>query len=509
MSKEYAQVYLVGAGPGDYKLITLKAVECLKRADVVIFDRLVNRRLLDFVQDGAEKIYVGKKCSYHSLPQDQINKLIVKKAKEGKIVVRLKGGDPFVFGRGGEEAEELCKEGISFEIVPGITSAVAVPAYAGIPVTHRNFVSSVHIVTGHEKHEKTVPNVDFKALANQQGTLVFLMGLSNLGNICQSLISFGKPHDLPVAVISQGTTGNQRKVVGTLADIEQKVKKAHLVPPSIIVVGEVVQLHDRLDWFLKKPLSGKRVLITRTRNQASALAQKIEDLGGEVYTFPTIKIVEPTDYRAIDEKLNSLEVYHWVIFTSVNGVKAFFTRLKNIKKDIRILQGVRVAAIGDATGKALEERGIIPDYIPDKFQAENLAAGLKGQIQKSDRVLLPTADIARQVLQEELVSYGATVDKIDIYRTIPGEGDKNLLLELLRGRKIDIITFTSSSTVKNFIRALGKENIPLLNGVKVACIGPVTEKTALELGVKVDIRADEYSIEGLVQAIVEHEDGCK
>ncbi|MGI6067041.1 MAG: uroporphyrinogen-III C-methyltransferase [Bacillota bacterium] len=503
MTGDRKKVYLVGAGPGDYGLITLKGIECLKLADVVIYDRLVNKRYLDFAREDAEKIYVGKKSSFHSLPQHQINALLVEKAKEGKTVVRLKGGDPCIFGRGGEEAEELAKEGITFEFVPGITSAAAVPAYAGIPITHRDFVSSVHIITGHEKHEKDVSNVDYSLLAKLQGTLVFLMGLANLGNICTSLIKNGMPEESPVAVISQGTTSRQKKIIGNLKDIQEKVKRAKLIPPAIIVVGKVVKLHDKLDWFLKKPLSGKKILVTRTRSQASVLAQKIEELGGEVYTFPTIKIAEPLDHTAIDSSLNKIKSYHWIVFTSVNGVEAFFKRLQHQKLDIRSLHGVMIAAIGVATSRALEEKGVIPDFVPDKFQAETLAAGLKERISKGQRVLLPTADIARRVLEDELRSIGAQVEKIDLYRTIPGEGERDTLLEWLANGEIDIITFTSSSTVRNFIKILGRENIPLLKQVKVACIGPVTADTAKKLGLKVEIEAKEFTIDGLVQAIVE------
>lgn len=502
MTDKYPKTYLVGAGPGDYKLITLKAVDCLKKADVVIYDRLANKRYLDFAKEGSELIYVGKASSCHALPQDQINKLIVQKAKEGKTVVRLKGGDPYVFGRGGEEAEELRQEGIPFEVVPGITSAISVPAYAGIPVTHRDFVSSVHIITGHEKPEKNVSGVDYEKLAKIEGTLIFLMGLGNLPNICTNLIKYGKGPDTPVAVISKGTTPAQKKVVGTLSDIEELVGRVKLLPPSIIIVGEVVRLHDKLDWFGKRPLSGKRILVTRTRNQASSLAEKVEDLGGEVYVFPTIKILEPEDFTEIDEKLAEIHAYHWLIFTSVNGVEGFLRRLKTIKKDIRSLQGVKIGAIGSATGAALAERGIIADFIPEEFQAEALAAGLKEKIKAGEKVLLPTADIARKLLEEELKAHGAMVEKIDLYRTIPGEGDRDLLVEWLANKEIDIVTFASSSTVKNFMKILGKENLSLLDDVKVACIGPVTRGTAEELGLHVAICAEEYTVDGLVESLL-------
>jgi uroporphyrinogen III methyltransferase/synthase len=502
MTNKYHTAYLVGAGPGDYKLITLKAVECLQKAEVVIYDRLANKKLLDFAKDECEFIYVGKASSCHALPQDQINKLIVKKAKEGKIVVRLKGGDPYLFGRGGEEAEELRQEGIPFEIVPGVTSAISVPAYAGIPVTHRDFVSSVHIITGHERPEKNVSSVDYEVLAQLKGTLIFLMGLSNLSNICNNLIKYGKSSNTPVAVISKGTTPEQKKVVGTLATIEKMVREVQLLPPSIIVVGEVVSLHDRLNWFQKKPLSGKKILVTRTRKQTSVLAEKIEDFGGEVFSFPTIKIVEPEDYSLIDKKFAQIEIYDWIVFTSVNGVETFFRHLKEMKKDIRSLQGIKIGAVGASTAAALEDKGIIADYIPREYQAEALALGLKEKIQKGEKVLLPTGDIARKLLQEELTTHGALVDKIDMYHTIPGEGNRDLLLEWLNQKEIDIITFASSSSVKNFMQILGQENLSLLHDVKIACIGPITKKTAEDSGLEVQISAGEFSIDGLVQALL-------
>ena len=502
MAEGQKTVYLVGAGPGDYKLITLKAVECLQKADVVVYDRLVNRRFLDFAPATAEKIYVGKKSSQHSLPQEQINKLLVVKAKEGKTVVRLKGGDPYVFGRGGEEAEELRQDGIPFEIVPGITSAVAVPAYAGIPITHRDFVSSVHIITGHEKPEKDASSIDFSLLAKIEGTLIFLMGLGNLAYIRENLLANGVTPEKPVAVISQGTTPRQRKVVGTLADIEEKVLAAHLLPPSIIVVGEVVTLHDKLDWFFPRPLSGKRILITRTRSQASVLAEKIEEQGGEVYSFPTIQITAPDSYGPVDDSLNNIAAYQWIIFASSNGVESFFARQRHLGLDVRTMTGIKVAAIGAATGSALLAHGIVADYLPEEFMAESLVAGLKERIVPGQRVLLPTADIARKLIEDELRAAGVQVDKVDLYKTVPGSGDRDNLLEWLENREIDIITFTSSSTVENFMQILGRENIGLLKGVKVACIGPVTAAKAGELGLDIAIMAESFQIDGLVQAIL-------
>jgi len=502
MAEAQKTVYLVGAGPGDYKLITLKAVECLRKADVVVYDRLANRRFLDFAPAEAEKIYVGKKSSQHSLPQDQINQLLVRKAQEGKTVVRLKGGDPYVFGRGGEEAEELRKVNIPFEIVPGVTSAVAVPAYAGIPITHRDFVSSVHIITGHEKPEKDASAIDFSVLAKLEGTLIFLMGLGNLKYIRENLQANGVPATRPVAVISRGTTPHQRKVVGTLSDIEAKVLAAGLLPPSIIVVGEVVTLHDKLDWFLPRPLSGQRILVTRTRSQASVLTEKIEELGGEVYSFPTIQIREPESYAAVDASLGNLPSYQWIVFTSVNGVDSFFSRLRLLGVDIRTLAGIKLAAIGTTTGEALADRGLSVDYLPEAFQAESLAAGLKERVRPGERVLLPTADIARHLLQDELTAAGIRVDKVDLYRTVVATEERENLLEWLENGEIDLVTFTSSSTVENFIQILGPENLPLMAKIRVACIGPVTAAKAAELGLPPHIQAKTYHIDGLVEAIL-------
>lgn len=493
------KVYLIGVGPGDYQLITLKAVECLKKADVVIFDRLVNKRYLDFTRDDVEKIYADNQAI------QAINELMMRKAQEGKTVVHLIWGDPFVFNLGGEEAEELYQQGISFEIVPGINTALAVPAYVGIPLTYRDYATSVHIINGHKGSYKNISPVNYQLAAKVQGTLVFLQSLSNIRDICHNLITWGKSIDTPIAVITQGTTSNQKKVVGTLSDIEDKVKKEGLVPPSVIVVGEVVNLHKKLDWFFKKPLSGKRILITRTKSQTGSFAQKIEDLGGEVYSFPTIKVIDPSDYRLIDNKIKKIEEYDWIIFTSVNGVKSFFSRLINLQIDIRLLAGIKIGAIGSATGKALEEKGVFPDYIPEKFQAEAMAAGLKDIIKKGQRVLLPTADIARKVLEEELSRHGALVDKIDIYHTVSGEGEREFLLEWLHNREIDIITFTSSSTVRNFVRMLGPENLSLLKDVKVASIGPITSATAVDLGLNVQIEAQDYNIDGLIKAILDQE----
>ncbi|AOT72395.1 uroporphyrinogen-III C-methyltransferase [Geosporobacter ferrireducens] len=495
------KVFLIGAGPGDYKLITVKGLECIKEADVILYDRLASEKLLCFAREDAELIFVGKAPTNHAYSQEEINQLLAEKALEGKTVARLKGGDPFVFGRGGEEILELIKNQIEFEVVPGITSAIAVPAYAGIPVTHRNVSSSFHVITGHEDPTKEENVIDYEALAKVEGTLIFLMGVNNLGKIRKNLLAFGQDPNRPVAVIMRGTTQYQKMAIGTLTDIEEKVAFKGISNPSIIIVGEVVSLSSMLQWFENKPLFGKRVLVTRTREQASSLSKRIEDLGGEAIEFPTIKIERPEHYDEIDKAIGEIEKYQWIIFTSVNGVQAFFDRMKKLHFDIRLLHGAKLCAIGPATAKALEDMGFTIEYIPEEYKAEGIIEGLEEKIKEGDQVLLPRADIARELLVTELERLGANVDNVHVYRTIIPEQNRGLLLELLENEGVDIITFTSSSTVRNFIQILGEENKKLLDTKKLAVIGPITEETAKSLGLKIDIRAEEYTIDGLVGSI--------
>jgi len=495
--------YLIGAGPGDYKLITLKGMECIKKADVLLYDRLVSDKLLSFASEDAELIFVGKSPDNHAYSQEEINKLLVKKALEGKTIVRLKGGDPFVFGRGSEEALALKEAGIYFEIIPGVTSAIAVPAYAGIPVTHRKTSSSLHIITGHEDPEKDDTNLNYQVLAKLEGTLVFLMGIQNLKEICSSLILHGQPEDRPVAVIMNGTTSRQRKVFGTLKNIHEILIEQRITNPSVVVVGDVVGLSETLSWFENKPLFGKRILVTRTRQQVSSLTQKIEELGGEVIEFPTIQIVQPDSFDEIDGALGEIEKYQWIIFTSVNGVNSFFNRLKKLDFDIRLLYNARICAIGSVTAKTLEDMGFNIEYVPEVFKAEELVEGLKNKIMIGDRVLLPRADIGGTILVDELNKLGAEIDDIHVYKTVISKQSRDQLQKNLENN-IDIITFTSSSTVNNFIQILGKDNLPDLSGIKFAAIGPVTEETAHKAGLKIDILAEDYTIDGLVSAIVKH-----
>ncbi|WP_027356313.1 uroporphyrinogen-III C-methyltransferase [Desulfofundulus thermocisternus] len=497
-------VYLVGAGPGDPGLITVKGLTCIQKADVIVYDRLASPKLLSHAAPGAELIFVGKSPAGHVMTQEEINRLLIDRARQGNLVVRLKGGDPFVFGRGGEEAEALAEAGIPFEVVPGITSAVAVPAYAGIPVTHRDYASTLAIITGNEDPRKESSHINWEKLAAATDTLVILMGAANLAYIVEQLTKFGADPQTPVAVINWGTRPEQKTVTGNLENIVSRVIKEGVTNPSVIIVGRVVNLRERLSWYEKKPLFGKRVLVTRSREQASNLSRAIEALGGEAVEFPTIRIVEPENYELLDKAISRLDSYRWIIFTSVNGVQFFFTRLLQQGKDVRDLKGINICAIGPKTREALENYALKVFYVPDEYRAEQIITGLKSWIKPGDRILLPRADIARKVLAEMLSDLGAVVDEVVAYRTVPAGGDAHLLKQMLAEGKIHIITFTSSSTVRNFVRLLDNGQLPgLLQGVTVACIGPVTAQTARKLGLPVHVQAHKYTIDGLVEAILE------
>ncbi|SDD25231.1 uroporphyrinogen III methyltransferase / synthase [Paenibacillus sp. UNCCL117] len=508
MSK--ATVYLVGAGPGDPKLITLRGLEAIRRADVVVYDRLANPRLLRHMKPGAEKIFVGKLPDKHMLKQEEINQLLVDLALQGKTVTRLKGGDPSVFGRVGEEAELLADNGIPFEIVPGITSAIAVPAYAGIPVTHRDFTSSFSIVTGHEYKNKTYSSVNWPNVAGASGTLIFLMGVANLETICAELMAGGKSLDTPVALIRWGTWMEQETLTGNLSDIAGKVKAAGFQSPAVTIVGEVVRLRDKLAWFEKKPLFGRRILVTRARSQASELVDQIEERGGEAVEFPVIRTQPPSRpeaREARDQALENLDTFDWIVFTSVNGVEAFFDRLKELRRDIRSLAGARLVAVGPKTAAALERKGLLVEAIPPVFQGDALLETLAPRLQKGDRILLATADIARTVLPVKLRELGMDVVKIDIYENVLETEGGDEVLELLRQGMIHIVTFTSSSTVTNLLQALERlgvsEPLALLQGCRIACIGPLTAQTAQKLGLSVDYIAEEATVDALVRSIQE------
>jgi len=497
------KVYLVGAGPGDPGLISQKGLECLAHNDVVIYDRLLDERLLDSASPDAERIYVGKSVGEHAVEQDEINTLLVEKAKDGKTVVRLKGGDPFILGRGGEEAEALKDNHIPFDVVPGVSSAVAVPAYAGIPVTHRGLASSFAVVTGHEDPNKDSSSIAWEKLATAVDTLVFLMGMSNLPEIVARLLEHGRPPDTPVAVIKDGTRPNQKTIVGSLKDIVTKVREHRLSPPAVIVVGEVVRLREKLRWFDDRPLFGKRILVTRARHQASTLSKLLYECGAEPIELPAIGIQAVANTEELDRAILNLSHYQWIAFTSVNGVEAFFQRLYGLKLDTRALNGLKIGAIGPATAKALETRGIVPDYLPKVYTSRGFIAGLKSHGISGQRFLLPRADIADKELAQGISRLSAQVHDVATYRTVPVTEAISQAREMLLSDQIDVITFTSSSTVSNLM-AVFKEERPLLNNTKAACIGPKTADTAARAGLKVDIVAKEHTIPGLVAAIEEH-----
>lgn len=502
MSK--GKVYLIGAGPGDIKLITVKGLECIQKADVIVYDRLANPRLLSYRRPDARLIYVGKSPDRHTLTQTEINQVLVEEGLNGNVVARLKGGDPYVFGRGGEEGEELRKAGVEFEEVPGITSAISVPAYAGIPITHRDFTSTFTVITGHEEPGKETSNVNWVRLAEDPGTLVFLMGVGNLPKIVENLVKNGKDAETPIALIRWGTRPEQRVVTGTLSNIVEVVEKAGIKSPAIIIIGQVVTLRETLRWFEDKPLFGKRVLVTRSREQASVLSEKLELLGAEAWEYPTIKIKAPEDSKPMDEAVKTAGDYQWIIFSSVNGVHAFFKCMQKNKLDVRSMGNAKICAIGPKTAEALEERGLLVDVMPEVFRAEAVVEALKGRINKGDRVLLPRADLARKVLVDSLVELGADVNEVVAYETVMADAaDTDLLLEKMKAGEIHVLTFTSSSTVTNFMKLLDG-HFDLIKNITVACIGPITADTAKKNGLHVDICAENYTIDGLVQAIQDH-----
>ncbi|MBF0302437.1 MAG: uroporphyrinogen-III C-methyltransferase, partial [Desulfamplus sp.] len=521
MNTKKGRVYLIGAGPGDPKLITIRGMECIQKADVVVYDYLAAPALLKYARKDAQIIYVGKKGGDHTMSQDKINQLLADKGKQGLIVARLKGGDPFIFGRGGEEAEALIEAGVPFEVVPGVTSAVAAPAYAGIPLTHRDYTSSVSLITGHEDPLKEESSIRWDTLAQSGSTLVFFMGVKNLPNICEQLIKNGKPSDTPVALVRWGTTPKQQTVSGNLSNIVQKVAEAKLKPPSLIVVGDVVSLREQMQWFERRPFHGKRIVVTRAREQASDLVAALTELGADCIEIPTIKVVAPIDNTPLERAIENIKTYDWLIFTSVNGVKFFFDTLFKMGKDVRVLGHLKCACIGPVTKEELRSHGIITDILPESYRAESIVEAFKGvnsqgvTIQgeridiKGKRILLPRAKEARSVLPDELQKMGAVLDEVTAYVTEQVTEAKDELLKLLEkggdddNRGIDIVTFTSSSTVKNFKALLPQDSFAeLMKGVTIACIGPITADTAVTEGFKPDIIATEYTISGLVDAMV-------
>ena len=497
-------IYLVGSGPGDPGLFTVKGVECLRRADAVVYDRLAPEALLAYACLDAELIYVGKKPGEPTMPQEEICALLAELGRAGKTVVRLKGGDPYVFGRGGEEALELVRAGIPFEVVPGVTSGIAAPAYAGIPVTHRGVSTSVAFVTGHEDPTKGEPDVDWKGLANGAETLVLYMGVGRLAEIADELIAGGRDPETPVACIRWGTIPEQRTVTGTLENVAERVAEANLKPPAITVVGDVVALREEgLDWFERKPLFGRRVVVTRARAQAGELSRELEALGADVFEFPTIEIKPPENFGSLDEAIRTLDSFDWLIFTSVNGVDAFLKRLAHHGLDLRAVPRLtKLAVIGPATAKRVEEAGLRVDVTPEEYRAEALIGALAKDSLRGKKVLIPRAKVAREILPEKLREAGAEVVVPPAYESVPSGEGRERLQEILENGEVDCITFTASSTVENFVRSFGeKEAGRLLSKTRIACIGPITAKTARDLGIRIDAEAEEYTIGGLVSAV--------
>lgn len=495
-------VYLVGAGPGDPGLITLRGAELLNQADVVLYDRLVDDRLLRGVRPDADVTYVGKLPGAESTQQAQITARMIERARAGKSVVRLKGGDPFVFGRGAEEALALAEANVPFEVVPGITSAIAAPAYAGIPLTHRQMASSFTVVSGSEDPSKEDSLIDWPTIASGSGTLVVLMGWDSLGRTIGQLTTNGMPLQTPAALVQWGTETYQRTVEGTLENVLERGKEEGLQPPVVAIFGPVVELRRKIQWFDNRPLHGRRILVTRAREQAGSLSDLITAAGGEPVELPTIQIVPPSDDSPLQEAARRISSYQWLVLTSANAVDALFQALNKEGLDARALSGVQVAAIGPATADALARYGVHADCVPARYVSEALLDELKGRVQPGDTVLHPRAESGREVVVEGLTALGATVHQVAAYRTVVPEGAEERAKELLTSGQIDVVTFASSSSVRNLVELLGGDVTPL-NGLAVACIGPITEGTARELGLQVQIQTREHTIPGLVDAMID------
>jgi uroporphyrinogen III methyltransferase/synthase len=499
-SIEPGKVYLVGAGPGDPGLISVKGLELVKNADVVVYDQLGTAAFIPLVKADAELIDVGKKAGKHTLPQDQINQVLVKKAKEGKTVLRLKGGDPMVFGRGGEELEELYDAGIKFEVVPGITSAISAPEYAGIPATHRDCTSTLAIITGHEA-AKDNSAIKWNSLTDM-GTLIFLMGVKNLPKITANLMSAGKTPSTPIALIQNGTLTSQKTVTGTLETIVEIVEKARIKAPAVTIVGDVVNYRQKLKWFENRPLFGKRIVVTRSRHQASQLSQKLRNLGAEVIESPTIKITKIAPSKELTGFINGETEYSHLIFTSVNGVEHFIEMLLENGKDIRFLGNKKIICIGPATADAFKKRGIVPDFVPDKYIAESIIPYFEGK--NKYRVAILRAETAREILPEKLKEIGHEIKVFPVYRTIREDSLAPLVTEGIKSSTIDMVTFTSSSTVKGFAQHLKELNKKDFNQIPCIAIGPITANTCKEYNLDIKATAKTYTIEGLIETILNY-----
>jgi uroporphyrinogen III methyltransferase/synthase len=499
-------VRIVGAGPGDKKLITVKARECLEEAEVIVYDRLLGAGVLQYANPEAEWFDVGKEPGCHGMEQAQINELLIEKALEGKAVVRLKGGDPLVFGRGGEEAEALARRGIPFMIVPGVSAAIAVPAYAGIPVTHRDFCSSLHIVTGHENPEKSGSRLDYQTLAALEGTLIFLMAVGNLESIVANLLAHGKDPETPAAIIQNGATSAQKVVTACLRELGPAAAAAGIQSPAVIVIGPVASLHEKLNWFPHGPLGGKRILITRDRKNSGGMARCLEELGGEVLEIPLIKreAVDLPEMEALKGAIKRVKEFTWLIFTSANGVDVFFQMVRDEQMDLRALAGLKFGVTGEATALELWRHGFQADLVPSEYTSEALLSALLTKATPADRVLLVRAQQASPELPRRLAA--ARIDCTDIaaYQTRADERSREELRAHLR-RGIDILTFTSASTVRHFVAFLRGMRLERLRLGKVVCIGPETARAAVEAGLSVDAVADVHTTEGMITKILEME----
>ena len=500
--KRTGMVYLVGGGPGDPKLITLKGVECLKCADIVLYDLLINDALLEHCPPHTEKIYGGKRPGEQRKRQDEINSLMIEGARAGKTVVRLKGGDPFIFGRGGEEVLTLVEAEIDFEIVPGITSAIAAPAYAGIPLTHRDYASSVAFVTGHSASFAPDSPIGWERLATAVDTLVVYMGIGHLRQIAEQLTKHGRSPETPVALVHWGTTPQQKTLEGTLANISERAETANFRNPAVIVIGAVNRLRERLRWYDSKPLFGKRVVVTRARAQASGFAEILESYGADTVQFPTIEIQPIVENPVLEKAIARLEDHDWVIFTSVNAVEIFYSRLRENGLDVRSFGKAQICAVGSKTIESLNKIGVCADFVPSQSRGTAIANEMKNMAEKS--VLLPCAKIAPDDLPKSLCEKGAVVHVVPIYDTVKSEGKGREVLEkkIING-EIDMITFTSSSTVTNFAGMFESSPANLLLGkVRIAVIGPSTAVAVKQYGLAIDVMPNEASVEALAHEIV-------
>jgi uroporphyrinogen III methyltransferase/synthase len=485
-------VYLVGAGPGDPGLLTVRGAELLRRAEVLVYDYLASPRILNLAPESCRRVYVGKMSGNHAKSQDEINAILIEEARAGRVVVRLKGGDPYIFGRGGEEAQELRQAGVPFEVTPGISSTVAAAAYAGIPLTHRDFSSQAALVTGHERPDKGESAHDWKALA-RMGTLSMVMGVRNLDHICKKLIEAGRAADTPAALVQWGTTSRQRTLTATLADLPQKAEEAQIGPPALFVTGGVVSLRGQLNWFETRPLFGRRVLVTRSREQASRLAEILGELGAEVWERPTIAIEPLADHSGLRRAFETLADYRWLVFTIPNGATLFLRNLFDSGRDARALAGLKIAVVGPGTAEALKAFGLKADLVPEKYVAESLLAALTGQGVEGQGIILPRAQDGRDVLPQGLAAAGATVLDVPVYRTVHPHW-----AEPLPGVP-DAVTFTSSSTAAGLAEILPMEERQKFRAVS---IGPITTKTAVELGFQVVAEAERATVDSLAEAVV-------